>query len=61
MKTWMFVTAVFWLFYNMCVCPQSEEQTTQGKESLGQQTIITDSLVQRWYVPCCIRPPPRGP
>ncbi len=32
MKTWMFVTAVFWLFYKMCVCPQDLGQTTTGAE-----------------------------
>ena len=58
MKTWMFVTAVFWLFYDMCVCPQGEEQTAQHKESISSQTTITDSLLQRWYFPSSIRPPP---
>jgi hypothetical protein len=58
MKTWMFVTAVFWLFYNMCVCPQSEEQTDQREKPVDDQTTITDSFSQKWYFPNSIRPPP---
>jgi len=57
MKTWMFTTAVFWMFYNLCVCPQSDEQTA-FQETAGGQIPITDSLAQRWYFPRCIRPPP---
>jgi len=57
MKTWMFTTAVFWMFYNMCVCPQANEQTAVP-ETVGGQTWITDLFPQRWYFPRCIRPPP---
>jgi hypothetical protein len=58
MKTWMFVTAVFWMFYNMRVCPQSEAQTTESKKLISNQTTITDAVLQKWYLPICIRPPP---
>jgi midasin (ATPase involved in ribosome maturation) len=58
MKTWMFTTAVFWMFYNMCVCPQSNEQTTLFHETAGGQTTITDLFSQRWHLSRCIRPPP---
>jgi hypothetical protein len=58
MKTWMFTTAVFWMFYNLCVCPQSQEQTTLVQETAGDPTTITDSFAQRWYLSRCIRPPP---
>jgi hypothetical protein len=58
MKTWMFVTAVFWLFYNMCVCPHSDEQMTPWNEGIFGQTPIMDLVLQTWTVPACIRPPP---
>jgi hypothetical protein len=58
MKTWMFVTAVFWLFYNMSACPQSGEQTCTNQNLTGHQTTITPSLSQTWYFPNRTRPPP---
>jgi hypothetical protein len=60
MKTWTFVTAVFWLFYNMSVCPQSEEQTCTRQNLTDPQTTITQVLSQTWYFPNCTRPPPVG-
>lgn len=59
MKTWMFVTAVFWLFYGMCVCPQSAEQTPSSNECIPDTTVDTDVCVRTWYFPSCVRPPPR--
>jgi len=61
MKTWTFVTAVFWLFYNMPVCPESREQTCESQELITPSTLITDSRLQEWYFPNCGRPPPRAP
>jgi hypothetical protein len=57
MKTWMFVTAIFWLFFNMCVCPQAAAQAGADNESRGLQTTV-DSLFQRWYLSHRVRPPP---
>jgi hypothetical protein len=60
MKTWTFVTAVFWLFYGLCVCPQSPEQTTGHQECIGDQTTVMDALSPNWNSPDIIRPPPRA-
>jgi hypothetical protein len=58
MKTWTFVTAVFWLFYNLPICPHSEEQTTADGKLICSQTTIIDRALQKWYFANCIRPPP---
>jgi hypothetical protein len=60
MKTWMFVTAVFWLFYKMCVCPQDLGQMTTACGTRGLPVTDADRFVQRWYCPSYVRPPPAG-
>jgi hypothetical protein len=58
MKTWMFVTAVFWLFYEMCVCPQDRERTVLCIEPRGRTVTNVGSLLLPWYSPSYVRPPP---
>ena len=60
MKTWTFVTAVFWLFYHMSVCPQGEEQIAEDGESIRSASISTDPFLQSWTGLNVARPPPPG-
>jgi hypothetical protein len=58
MKTWMFVAAIFWLFFDMCVCPQTPEQTDSSEDPKGVPTTDVDSWGPWWNAPDSIRPPP---
>lgn len=60
MKTWTFVTAVFWLFYNMSVCPLSSEQMTEDGQSVRTATMRADPFQQNWTGLNVVRPPPPG-
>lgn len=60
MKTWTFVTAVFWLFFHLCLCPQSEAQGSACGDARGLLGTDVDTLLQRWYSLEYIRPPPEG-
>ena len=61
MKTWTFTTEIFWMFFGMCLSPQSQEQTSHvehDQQFIENQTANTDSSVQGWYSPVFVRPPP---
>jgi hypothetical protein len=63
MKTWKFVAEVMWLFLEVCLCPHSGEQPphtdTDRYQRARHQTTVIDFLIERWYSPNYVRPPPR--
>jgi len=61
MKTWMFVTEVFWLFLGLCIFPQSAESPYDHNQRASQFTTRTSNTTFNiWYASSLVRPPPPG-